>query len=641
MRFPVEFMKSASNLDTFSPLARQFALRLNGWSAAPSDALVWAAALVCHFRSEGHTCLPLARVAGCPLDEILEKSESSNRLPELGAWIEALLQSGVVVPFDSLKIGAGDYSAPKSPSTSVPLAPLILGPDSKLYLHRYWAYEQEAASQLRRRAVQVHNHDLEKLTTLFRQFFPVQPGDSFNWQALAALSAVRRGLTILSGGPGTGKTHTIAWHLGLLFALHSPGTPRVHLAAPTGKAAARLSEAIRVAFDKIPPGIPRPPSELAQASTLHRLLGIRPGAGDSESLEPRLLAADVVIVDEASMLDLVLLVRLLRSLPDTTRLVLVGDQNQLEAVEAGSILGEVWSNPACGRYSPAWSTEVEQILGQTIPSTQIESAVSPLADSLVELQRAHRFGEESTIQLFSRAVRRGQLQEARAAWRGNASGFTLRSHPSRSQKTSVLAARFLAWHRRILAVPTPAAALAVYREFRLLTPLRRGPWGVETIHQELLAEFVRRGVIPSGTTWYPGRPILITSNSIDLELSNGDTGLTLNDPADGRLKVWFESANGEVRSLSPLRMPAHETAYAMTVHKSQGSEFQEVLLVLPEEPHPLVNRELIYTAVTRARQTVEIWATESTVLAGLAQNAQRHSGMAKALWSDKETVEAG
>lgn len=622
------------DLAPFSPLARQFALRLLEWSSAPSDALAWAAALVCHFRSEGHTCLPLARVAGRPLDEILEKPGSSTRLPELGIWIDSLLQSGVVISFDSLKIGVGDVSAHPGALNSAQLAPLVLGPDSKLYLHRFWAYEQEAAAQLRRRSAQMHDHDLEKLSTLFRQFFPVQPGGPFNWQALATLSAIRRGLTILSGGPGTGKTHTIAWHLGLLFALHSPGSPRVNLAAPTGKAAARLSEAIRVAFDKIPPGIPRPPLELAQASTLHRLLGIRPGIGDSNSVAPRLLAADVVIVDEASMLDLVLLVRLLRSLPDSTRLVLVGDQNQLEAVEAGSILGEVWSYPRCGCHSPAWSTEVGQILGQAIPSSEVESTVPPLADSLVELQRVRRFGEESPIQLFSRAVRQGQIQEARAAWQGNAAGFILRNHPPQSKRTSALTDRLLAWHQRIVAAPTPIAALAVYREFRLLTPLRRGSWGVETIHQEVLTEFVRRNVIPPRDTWYSGRPILVTTNSIDLELSNGDTGLALIDPVDGCLKVWFESANGDVRSLSPLRMPAHETAYAMTVHKSQGSEFQEILLVLPEEAHPLVNRELIYTAVTRARQKVEIWATESAVLGGLAQKAQRHSGMAKALWSE-------
>ena len=625
---------SGPDLSPFSPWARQCALRLMEWSSAPSDALAWAAALVCHFRSEGHTCLPLGRVAGGLLDEILDQPISSVRLPELGPWIESLLQSGVVVRSESLGVGEGEWFSQKSSQSLGPLAPLVLGPDFKLYLHRYWAYEQEAATQLRRRAAQVHHPDPEKLTTLFRQFFPVQPGDSFNWQALAALSALQRGLTILSGGPGTGKTHTIAWHLGLLFALHSPGTPRVNLAAPTGKAAARLSEAIRGAFDNLPPGIPRPPSELAQASTLHRLLGIRPGTGDSARYAPRLLAADVVIVDEASMLDLVLLVRLLRALPDTTRLVLVGDQNQLEAVEAGSILGEVWSHPACGRYSSQWSTEVGQILGQTIPEAQVDSKASSLTDSLIELQRARRFGEESQIQLFSRAVRRGQIQEARAAWRENAPGFILQSHPPRSQKVSVVADRLLAWHQRMLAAPTPAAALAVYRQFRLLTPLRRGSWGVETIHQEVLTECVRRNVIPPRETWYPGRPILITTNSTDLELSNGDTGLALIDPDDGCLKVWFESANGNVRSLSPLRMPAHETAYAMTVHKSQGSEFQEILLVLPEEAHPLVNRELIYTAVTRDRQKVEIWATESTVLAGLGQNAQRHSGMARALWSE-------
>lgn len=620
-------------LDGLSPLARQFGLRVSAWSAAPSEALVLAGALTVRSRAEGHTCLPLKRIAGHPMKEVVEGATSSLRLPALEDWVPILVRSGVVA--DRTK--QADSGTMAVDSDHAP-PPLVLGPDFRLYLHRYWAYEQEAAGHLLRRASRMSPGDPEQLKVALRRFFPTSNGTEFDWQALAAFSALRRGLTIISGGPGTGKTRTIAWHLGVLAELAGSSTVRVRLSAPTGKAASRLSEAIRQAVESMPAHLPKPDISWREAVTVHRLLGIRPGdrGGDVEAAAS--LAADVVVVDEASMLDLALLVRLLRALPDEARLILVGDQNQLAAVEAGSVLGEVWAAPVAGCYSSAWAAEVQAALGRPLPAEQVSGSAPALADSLVELQRTHRFGVESAIQVFSRALKRGDVASARAAWQTGPPALVMRPLPTRGRLVAALDGRLVEWHRRLAAAEEPRAALEILREQRILTPLRRGPWGVETIHRGLRECWVRRRLIPGNTEWYAGRPVLITETSADLGLSNGDMGVAFLRPEDGSLQVWFESADGTFRALSPRRLPAHETAYAMTVHKSQGSEFQRVLLLLPEGPHPLVNRELIYTAVTRARVAAEIWASEADLTAGLVQVTERHSGLADALWKS-ETAE--
>ncbi len=638
-------MITSTDLACFSPLSRQFALRMAAWSANATDSVVWAAALVSHFRSEGHTCLPLDRVAGRLLSDVVERAPSTVRLPLLTDWTDALHRSGLVL--NSEPILQGPNSCPpvgaSEAISSARLAPLVLGPSSRLYLHRYWTYEQEAATILRRRSTQLHSWDPVRLSTAVRHFFPPPPDDGFDWQALAAYSALRRGLTVLSGGPGTGKTRTVARHLAVLSALvplEGARPPRVFLAAPTGKAAARLTEAIRQAMDDLPDDPPRPTSNSFQAATLHRLLGFSPFAtGSNIGNQPRLLAADVVVIDEASMIDIALLVRLLRSLPETTRLVLVGDQDQLAAVEAGSVLGEMWSGPFSRKYSPDWAAEVSAGLGRSLPSDAIHPRATPLADSMVELHRSHRFGTEGAIQVFSRGIRSRDIGLARSAWRGTVPGLKLIPTPSAALRLAGLMDRLIPWHHRLVGSPSPTAALGVLKELRLLSPLRHGPLGVESLNRDITRQMAARGLIPAGRDrdWYSGRPVLVTSTDVDLGLSNGDTGLALTDPTDGRLLVWFETPEGGLRSLSPLRMPPHETAYVMTVHKSQGSEFNEVVLLIPDEPHPLVSRELIYTAVTRARRSAEIWGTEESLMAGLGRTTERFSGLGEALWADFPT----
>jgi exodeoxyribonuclease V alpha subunit len=258
---------------------------------------------------------------------------------------------------------------------------------------------------------------------------------------------------------------------------------------------------------------------------------------------------------------------------------------------------------------------------------------------MVELHRSHRFGAESAIQVFSRGVRSRDIRLARTAWRGTVPGLKLVPTSSAAHRLTALMEKLIPWHQRLLASPSPAAALGVLKELRLLSPLRHGPLGVESLNRDIERRMARQGLIPPGRDWYSGRPVLITSTDVDLGLSNGDTGLALTHPVDGRLLVWFETPDGELRSLSPLRMPPHETAYVMTVHKSQGSEFNEVVLLIPDEPHPLVSREMIYTAVTRARIHAEVWGTEESLLAGLGRATERFSGLGEALWGDLAATE--
>lgn len=618
----------ASITDLFSPLARQFAARMQVWSASPSLGLEWASLLVCHFRSEGHTCFPLSEVANRFLDEIMERAPLGIRLPSLENWMDDLDRSGLVhQPFQEQNFV---YSFP--PSKSSKFLPLVLDASLRLYLHRYWIYELETAAILRARACERTKYEPDRLIPLFHKYFPNVESPECDWQAIAAFSALSRGLTVLSGGPGTGKTRTVAWHLGLLAEVTCPRRPRISLVAPTGKAASRLAESIRFAFQQLPPGLGVSNLQIDEATTVHRWLGYRPGSRSSMPPDAPSIVADVVVVDEASMLDLSLLVRLLRVLPISTRLVLVGDQQQLSSVEAGSILGEIWSGCWPGRYSPLWAKEVRDCTGQVIPPACLHSDTPPFADSLVELRQSHRFDGQTTLATFSRAIRNGALAAARTAWSGASPGIILRSTLNRSDVVNELAHRITDWHRRLLQCPDPAAAMAILGQYRFLTPLRQGPWGADSLQRSLISELHRRSVVEAAHPWYPGRPILVTSNSSDLGLSNGDTGVTWMDSSDNLLKVWFQGPNGQVRGISPLRLPAHETAYVMTVHKSQGSEFNEVVLILPDNAHPMIHRAMIYTAVTRARRHVEVWGREADLLSGLARVTERHSGLSQALW---------
>lgn len=576
------------------PLDAHFADLLLRHAARPSPQLALAAALASRHAGDGHVCLPLARVAGqAPFEA------SPWRAPALADWRDALLGSGVV----------------GEPGASMPL---ILDAAGRLYLERLWRDEDLVARDLAARAAPRAQVEPAALAAPLRRLFPGGDPGTVGQRRAAAVAALH-GLGILCGGPGTGKTHTVARLLALLVELAGDRPLRVALAAPTGKAAQRLAESLRKSAQVLPAGFKLPDT----VPTLHRLLGLRPdGSARHDADHP--LACDLLLIDEASMVDLPLLARTLRALPATARLILLGDPNQLASVEAGAVLGELCTG--AGGYSAAGAERIEAATGDAAPG----GGPGGMGDAIAMLGHSYRFEGGGAIGRLAAAVNAGDADAALALLRaGGAVRFEAIDTPA------ALGARLAAQVALALqplfensgdAAVEPAAALARLGAFQVLTALRDGPFGVAGVNAAIERALHRRGLIRGQAANYPGRPLLITRNDYGLGLFNGDLGLLLPD-ATGVLRAWFAAPDGGPRALTPTRLPAHEAAYALTVHKSQGSEFDRLLLVLPPQPNPLLTRELIYTALTRARDGVTVWGAEATLAAAIGRRLERDSGL--------------
>jgi exodeoxyribonuclease V alpha subunit len=316
-------------------------------------------------------------------------------------------------------------------------------------------------------------------------------------------------------------------------------------------------------------------------------------------------------VDEASMVDLALMAKLVAAVPKTSRLILLGDKDQLASVEAGNVLADICNTGAAA-----------------------ETATSPLRDCIVELKRNYRFAESGAIYRLSGAVNRGDATSAAKLLKQDGEAeVRWRTLPAPARLAVELQEHVLTGFRTCLAAEDPAAALAALQQFRILCAVRKGPYGVEQINslaEEILAE---AGLLTRGSEWYPGRAVMITRNDYNLGLFNGDTGLILRDvEAAGETRAFFFSAEGKLRRFLPARLPIHESAFALTVHKSQGSEFERLLLILPEKDAPVLTRELLYTGITRARSRVEVWSNEEVFREAVARRAERTSGLREALW---------
>jgi exodeoxyribonuclease V alpha subunit len=595
----------------FSSLDKHFARFLLRLSGKDDPALGLAAALVSRQRSQGHTCLDLAAVAGRSPGEASE----GVRCPDLPEWQLLLQASGV--------IGAsGDF------------APLVLA-GSRLYLHRYWKYEQEVAAALlarsrERPALPGRDRMADALGRLFSQ--PAMPVP--DWQKTAAAVTAFRQLCIISGGPGTGKTHTVVRVIALLQDLAAPASLRIGLAAPTGKAAVRLQEAVRKARGQLASEVGILGFIPEEATTIHRLLGVRRDTPGFRHRRDNPLPLDLLVVDEASMVDLALMASLLDALPPEARLVLLGDKDQLASVEAGAVLGDIWGDKNADRFSASLTADLMAVGCKGLPTetTQEEG----LADTLVMLERSYRFGPASGIANLARSVNAGDFEGA-LAWLLDERFGDVCWWPAAEKELPELAGRIVGGYRPYLQADNPVEAFAAFGRFRVLTPLRQGKIGTTGLNELIERYLNRAGLIKQvrGNSWYRGRPVMITCNHYGLGLYNGDIGLTLPD-GEGNLRVFFPAADGSLRSLAPARLPAHETAFVLTVHKSQGSEFEEVLLLLPEEISPVLTRELIYTAVTRARSRFELWGKEAILRAAVSLRTRRSSGLRELLWPSEQ-----
>ncbi len=613
-------------------LAAAFGNHVRRWAheqGAPADAAAIvqrAATRVSQATSDGHSCLPV--------DELADSLNIEGPMTLTVAALRTLLTESKVV------------GVPQAPDS----LPLILD-DERLYLHRYFDYECRLASTLAARrdnrssAIATSPLPANVIALLDRLFAAnALESDAPDWQRIAAITALLGRVTLISGGPGTGKTTTVVNLLACL--LEADPDCRIALTAPTGKAAARLTEVILQRAGHLPETLR---AKLPTASsTIHRLLGGTPN-GDFRHHVDNPLPIDVLVVDEASMLDLALAVHLIEASPKNARIILLGDKDQLAAVESGAVFSELSAQPT---FSPQRIDTLARLSG-VAPSVlqgpapapaQAPTAAPPpgpplsLADCVIWLRRNYRFAAGSAIGLLAADIKDGKSQrvlerlqdpsdpsDPSLVWI-NDSG----SVPSTGSVDAILTgyATYIDTVRHHAA--DPQAISAAFDRFRVLCAMRDGPWGVNAINQQVSLHCRRtlRHPLDPGlrSEWYPGRPIMVLRNDHVLKLFNGDIGIVLPDEF-GDLQVYFPDDSGGFRAIAPVRLPDHETAFAMTVHKSQGSEFDGILLVLPAEKNRILSRELLYTAVTRARTRLTLIANATIVAGAIDTVTRRASGL--------------
>jgi exodeoxyribonuclease V alpha subunit len=588
-------------------------------SAGPADRglLEIIVASVSQHLAEGHPCVPLSVLAGMKFYS--QKGALLGALPE-----EAIIR-------DTLRVAS---CVAKDNSVAIATTPLVLDEDGRLYVARFFEHEcrlaRALAVLLETRAVAPENSGGQ--SGLDRYFAPVStqslPDGERDLQREAAALALRLPLCVISGGPGTGKTSTVAKILALLFDEardRGQRPPVIQLLAPTGKAAARMMEAITTALREwdAPSSLH---ASVGSATTIHRALGVIPGNENRfRRGREQPLRADVVLVDEASMVDLALMRHLLEALRPTARLILLGDRHQLASVEAGSVLSEISSD----------------FLGKKNPFT-------------IELQRSYRFSDNSGIARLAQKIRAGDGVGSLHILEAGAPDLTFVE--GADWETETLRELVVSRYGEALRGPDVAEAFRKLNRFNILCAHRKGPFGTATANETIYQWLASAGAVPAvkgnalknkqasvggaaHEQFYRGRLLLVRENDYALGLFNGDIGLVW-PAADGRLVVYFESQPGLFRALSPAQLPEHETAYALTIHKSQGSEHDEVALVLPEENSPLLSRELIYTGVTRARKHVYLFGTRDAVLTSAAHSVNRYSGLGAALSREMRAVVA-
>ena len=631
------------------PLDVAFARLLASEDARAPEVLLLLGALTSRQQADGHLCMDLSAWPSI--------ADEAGWPPAWRTQVATVADDPLTLESSLLLAHAGDATQRQTP--------LVLD-GSRLYLRRYWNHEQQVALAISRRLARTAD-TLAHLQEQLSRLFPTPANGAPDWQRVACALAARSAFTVITGGPGTGKTTTVVRLLGLLQTLHRKDAARplrIRLAAPTGKAAARLQSSIGTQIaqldvdDHVRDSIP------SQVDTLHRLLGARPDTRHFRHDRSNPLHLDVLVVDEASMIDLEMMSAVLDALPDDARLILLGDKDQLSSVEAGAVLGDLCQRAEAGHYREDTANWLRQTSGDQV-DTWVRNDALALDQHVAMLRQSHRFGPDSGIGLLAQHVNQGNavrtrqlLAQAHAdiAW-GDATADTKRlAELVLNGGRAHFAIRpdgiephgyrhYLEWlrHHRPAAHADAAAfeawargVLQAFGSFQLLCALRQGPFGTEGLNRQISSILQKEGLVDASHEWYEGRPVLVTRNDYNLGLMNGDVGIALRLP-DGRgawhLRVAFEvpgqgdDKRTRIRFVLPSRLGERETVYAMTVHKSQGSEFDHAALVLPAAWSPVLTRELLYTGITRARQWFSLLGTEEVLTLAVEQSTRRHSGL--------------
>ncbi len=621
----IDDIKLVKNRDGFQDIDIQFADFLTKKICTENHFLYLAAALASNALRNSHLCANLEYLSGKKFPEYksgVELEHNDNELPKitlplLDEWLENLKQYPKLISNDAR-------------------TPLILDNDNRLYLHRYWTYEKNLAKEIKRRC----HTDTERINYLnpgdltnISKYFEISK-EKIDWQQVAVFTALINDFTLITGGPGTGKTTVVS----AILAMHIDHNPemKISVCAPTGKAASRLKESIKDEITNLSPKIDKTQTKLENldSSTIHRLLGVNYLSPHFKHNSDNLIDTDLIVIDEVSMVSQSMMTKLMEALPEKTRIIMLGDKEQLASVEEGAILADLCDAANVNRFSKNFIRKFKKLTAGRFSDLEESKEKSVLSDCVVELQKSQRFDDEKGIGKLKKAIADVDTIGVDAVWNKTiekSDELSTKSLPEKEKIVSTISEYIenatikhkdkKVDYRSYLNAKTKEDAYSIFTEFKILCSHRSGRYGVKNINEIVHKLLIGTKKIARGV------PIMITENNNQMELYNGDIGLIWEDETKN-LKAFFpELGSPALRGFPIPFLPAYEEVFAMTIHKSQGSGFQNVLMILPEKDSPLLTRELVYTGLTRAKKYCEIWSGEDVFKKAVLRKTERDSGL--------------
>ncbi|GJL83396.1 MAG: RecBCD enzyme subunit RecD [marine bacterium B5-7] len=602
----LDLMRSKEVIDDLDNHFARLMLRLN---ECDDQVLAVVAGLLSASSRDGHTSVPINQIR----DEA--RSWFGGKAVEVDRLLDQLHRDGKENLIQPMVVDAG-----------------------RVYLFRYFDFERRLANEVLTRARlgigESSSDDLAaSLDGLFNNAVPKPTDDMIDWQKIAVALAASKRLIIVTGGPGTGKTSMVVRLLALLIQQSKHSECHIALTAPTGKAAARMRYAIESARSELEINEDIRLAIPSEAHTIHRLLGSRRGGRGFRYCANNKLQVDVVVVDEVSMVDLELMTHLLEAIPQQTRIILLGDRDQLASVEPGSVFADLCV--AADQLTDETACAIGEITRFDLSSFVVDATHSPMADTCIELKRSYRFTPASAIGRLASATNQGDAETVMSLLVDDSTadiGYT--ELVDSNMLPEYIDDHVMSFYKVSIELAQGGASISDvfdrYGSLSVLCALRQGPFGVNAVNALVERRFISADVIRPIDGWYPGRPVMVTENDYALGLFNGDYGIAMQSPTDSSLRVCF-MVDGNPRWLHPARLPQHQSVWASTIHKSQGSEYETVVIILPNRDSPVLTREILYTAVTRARSRVDILATRDIIQRTIKRRTMRQSGLSDRL----------